>query len=230
MSGSTGHSRGPTITSLVEHVGTVAELHALDPFAAGPVAVPEVWWCRPVDDAVVLGSRQTAGLLDAAACARAGLATVRRRSGGGIVLIRHEALTWIDLVLPHGIAPDDVRGAMVWAGERWRAALVDVAGLDPARLEVHHGGMVTSPWSELVCFAGLGPGEVLADRRKLVGLSQRRTRHGLRIQGLVHRAPVDDVVGVLAVPPPPGAPPEVAVCAVDAAQLAAALVARLDHR
>jgi lipoate-protein ligase A len=37
-----------------------------------------------------------------------------------------------------------------------------------------------SRWSPLVCFAGLGPGEVLVDGRKVVGLSQRRTRAGAR--------------------------------------------------
>jgi hypothetical protein len=39
-----------------------------------------------------------------------------------------------------------------------------------------------------VCFAGRGPGEVItADGRKLLGLSQRRTRNWIRLQCLVHR-------------------------------------------
>ena len=46
---------------------------------------------------------------------------------------------------------------------------------------------MVSDWSALVCFAGLGPGEVTLDGQKLVGLSQRRTRDGVRIQGLLHR-------------------------------------------
>ena len=46
-----------------------------------------------------------------------------------------------------------------------------------------------SRWSSRVCFAGIGPGEVVGaatDGRKLVGLSQRRTRRGARLQSAVH--------------------------------------------
>jgi hypothetical protein len=94
-------------------------------------------------------------------------------------------MMWIDLVVPIATAwvTDDVRASMIWAGERWRTALQPLVDGD---LSVHSGGMVTSAWSDLVCFAGLGPGEVLLDGEKLVGLSQRRSRAGLRIQGLVH--------------------------------------------
>jgi hypothetical protein len=48
--------------------------------------------------------------------------------------------------------------------------------------------MVPSEWSTRVCFAGLGPGEVVTPTgAKVVGLSQRRTRHGARLQSVVHR-------------------------------------------
>ena len=40
----------------------------------------------------------------------------------------------------------------------------------------------------MVCFAGVGTGEVSVGDRKLVGLSQRRTRTGARFQCLVHLA------------------------------------------
>lgn len=216
------------ITSLIEQHGSVADIHALDPFAAGPIEAPQVWWCRPDRDAVVLGSRQAPDLLDATACDAAGLAITRRRSGGGLVVIRRDHLVWIDLVLPDGVAPDDVRGAMVWAGGLWRSALIDVAGADPDRLRVHDGGMVDSAWSSVVCFAGLGPGEVLYDGAKLVGLSQRRTRSGARVQGLLHtRAVGIDVAGLLVGPAPTGAPPAPAVLPVDGGRLAAALSERI---
>ena len=39
--------------------------------------------------------------------------------------------------------------------------------------------MRSTPWSARVCFAGLGPGEVTVEGRKVVGLSQRRTREGV---------------------------------------------------
>lgn len=170
----------------MRQVGSVAELHALDPFATGAPGGPQVWWCDPTDSAIVLGSRQSSDLVDVAACERAGVSIVGRRSGGGAVLVRAGEMIWIDLVLPHGVAPDDVRRSMVWAGERWIEALGPVPDTS-----VHRGAMVRDEWSSLVCFAGVGPGEVVAGGRKLVGLSQRRTRYGIRIQGMVHRAVPD---------------------------------------
>jgi lipoate-protein ligase A len=177
------------MVDVVHRRAAVADLHAVDPFADGPIDGPQVWWCDFADAAMVLGSRQAPDVVDPAACERAGLGVVRRRSGGGAVLLRPGAVAWLDVLLPHGLAPDDVRGSMVWIGERWREALAAQAA-PGTLLEVHRGGIASTPWSDLVCFAGLGPGEVLADGRKLVGLSQRRTRHGLRVQGQLHLRPL----------------------------------------
>lgn len=214
---------------LVTRRATVAELHALDPFDGRTVTVPEVWVCDMTDAAIVLGSRQGPELLDAEACARAGLDVVRRRSGGGAVLLRPGAAVWIDLVLPHGVAPDDVRGSMIWAGELWRDVLV---GLVEGDVSVHDGGMLDNVWSELVCFAGIGPGEVLVDGRKFVGLSQRRNRHGLRVQATCYRRSVTGEIPSLLAVAAPGAPlsePH-AEPALDADVLAERLVARLAER
>jgi lipoate-protein ligase A len=217
------------VARVVPRRGTVAELHALDPFRDGAPDEPAVWSCEPTDAAVVLGSRQRPELLDAAACARSGLSIVRRRSGGGMVVVRPESMCWLDVVVPHGVAPDDVRGSMVWAGERWLDALTPL--LDTTEAVVHRGGLVCTPWSDLVCFAGTGPGEVLLAGAKLVGLSQRRTRHGLRIQGLVHRAPtVDDVAGLISAPRPDAPlPPPARLAALDVAHLASRLAERLTR-
>lgn len=162
--------------------GTVADLHGLDPLS-GPVS-PVVWRCEPTDDAFVLGSGQRDDVVDRFACAQAGLTVVRRRSGGGAVIVRRDRMHWIDVVLPSGFAPDDVRGSMEWIGEHWRSALARDG------LHVHRGAMICSEWSALVCFSGVGPGEVLLGGVKVVGLSQRRTRHGIRIQCLVPTASV----------------------------------------
>jgi hypothetical protein len=45
----------------------------------------------------------------------------------------------------------------------------------------------------LVCFAGIGAGEVLVGGAKVVGISQRRDRRGSRFQCVAHRSwdPVD---------------------------------------
>ena len=39
-------------------------------------------------------------------------------------------------------------------------------------------------WSDVVCFAGVGPGEVSAGTAKVVGVAQRRTRHGARLHSM----------------------------------------------
>jgi len=185
---------------IVEQWGSPADLHALDPFADGPPDRSQVWWCRFEPAAIVLGSRQSIALLDAERCTAAGLDIAHRRSGGGAVVLRPDAMLWLDLVLPPGIAPDDVRGSMSWVGEAWYDALGE-----PGGVRVHDGGMLDTPWSDLVCFAGTGPGELFAGDRKLVGLSQRRTRHGIRVQCLVHRRadPLDDLFAIVT---PPGRP------------------------
>lgn len=187
-----------------ERVGTVAELHALDPLTGTSPFDAAVWWCRPTDDAIVLGSRQRGDLVDADACRRAGLSVAHRKSGGGAVLLRRDAVLWVDVVLPAGFAPDDVRGSMEWIGECWSDALAPCVD---AELVVHRGGMCESPWSDLVCFAGVGPGEVLIGGDKLVGLSQRRTRRGIRVQALIYgRSVAHEYRDVLRGDLPPGEP------------------------
>jgi len=133
--------------------------------------------------AVVLGSTQRAGTLDAAACAAAGVDVVRRRSGGGAVLVRPADPLWCDVWLPRHdpLWDDDVTSAPHWVGEWWSSAL-RALGVDDA--SVHRGGMMAGPLSDVVCFAGIGPGEVTVAGRKLVGVAQWRCRQG----GLFHCA------------------------------------------
>jgi len=127
--------------------------------------------------ALVLGSTQIAPPAAAAGSVVAGgVEVVRRRSGGGAVLLRPGETVWVDVVLPAGdpLWSDDVGLAFHWLGEAWATALgrVGVAG------EVHRGGLVRSPWSSQVCFAGVGAGEVVVPGggSKIVGMASRRTR------------------------------------------------------
>jgi lipoate---protein ligase len=211
---------------VVARRGTVRELHQLDPLA-GVAGEAQLWWLEPDDAAVVLGSRQTPELVDAVECGRLGLDVVERRSGGGAVLVVPDQLVWVDLVAPHGVVPDDVRGSMAWAGTLWRRALASFVG-SHRELRVHSGPMIATPWSELVCFAGIGPGEVLLDGRKLVGLSQRRTRDGVRIQGTLYTSSPTIDLGALLRPPRPATPlPTVASLTLEPAELVGRLAAEL---
>ena len=92
-------------------------------------------------------------------------------------------VTWIDVIVPAGSGgwSDDVHRSMVWVGRHLVAAIATL--LDPGQeVTVHEGAMRSTASSSLVCFDGVGAGEVLVDGRKLVGISQRRTRHAARLQ------------------------------------------------
>ena len=171
-------------------------------------------WVFDVDrPALVLGSTQSEGVVDAAACAAAGVDVVRRRSGGGVVLLEPGGMVWFDVIVPAeqlreaGVG-DDVAASMVWLGERVAGALTQL-GVGGA--VVHGGKMVCSSWCPLVCFAGIGPGEVTLGERKLVGISQRRTRFASRFQCAVHtRWSREELARLLTARPPVGELPPVA--------------------
>jgi len=137
-----------------------------------------VTWCDVTAPAVVLGSTQGDATLAPGA---AGLGVTRRRTGGGAVLVEPGRVVWADVVVPAGdrLWQADVGRAVWWLGDVWAAALAEL-GL--AGAAVHRGGLVRTPWSATVCFAGLGPGEVSVGGRKVVGISQRRTRAGALFQ------------------------------------------------
>ena len=133
------------------------------------------WVVEPTTTVVVLGSTQPTDVVVP------GVAAVRRRSGGGAVLVEPGGLVWVDVLVPAGdpLWEADVGRAFAWLGRAWAGALTD-AGVPGA--VVHRGPPVVTPWSPLVCFAGLGPGEVALEGAKVVGMSQRRTRAGALFQ------------------------------------------------
>ena len=164
--------------------GTAAALHAR-PVLGGPTRLEVLTVTGP---ALVLGSTQDDLDVDAEAAAAAGVAVVRRRSGGGAVLLEPRRHIWVDLTIGRDDPRwrDDVGQAFHWVGEAWVAALAAVGrdGLTP-----HRGSLRATRWSRALCFAGVGPGEVLdGEGRKVVGISQRRTREGARFQCLMLRA------------------------------------------
>jgi lipoate-protein ligase A len=181
--------------------GSAAELHARP--LPSELTEPLLWVFEPSVPALVLGSSQPLDVVDGAACAAAGVEVVQRRSGGGAVLLRPGEVVWADVVLPSTDPrwDTDVTRASWWVGEAWAAAVPAAGG--PGALTVHRGGMVRTEWSTLACFAGVGPGEVLeSSGRKVVGLSQRRTRTLARFQGSLHlQHDGSQLAGVLALDP-----------------------------
>ena len=164
---------------LVRSQSTAAEFHA----RTVPDPAPrEIWQHDVTAAALVLGSTQDRSVVDLDACRRANVDIVRRRSGGGAVLLVPDEVTWLDVIVPAGAAgwSDDVHGPMVWLGRHLADAITTATGAHD--VVVHDGPMRTTAWSTLICFDGVGAGEVLVDGRKLVGISQRRTRHAARLQ------------------------------------------------
>ncbi|MHB8263804.1 MAG: lipoyl protein ligase domain-containing protein [Acidimicrobiales bacterium] len=108
----------------------------------------------------------------------------RRRSGGGAVFVAPQQQLWVDLWIPRDdpLFCEDVLAASVSAGRVWVHALQEV-GI--GRIEMHGGRVMLGEWGSLACFASIGPGEVLIDGRKVVGISQRRTRHGAWFQTML---------------------------------------------
>jgi lipoate-protein ligase A len=176
----------------IEHgAGDAAVFHARDL----PIGQRVATFFRVDSPVLVLGSSQRVDSVDEDAASRLGIAIVRRRSGGGGVLLWPDEFVWLDLEVPLGdeLWSDDVGRSMWWVGELWRSALAE---FEP-RATVHHGPMASTRWSSDVCFAGTGPGEVIVGDAKLVGISQRRTRSATRFQTMVHLRWRPDVVASL---------------------------------
>jgi lipoate-protein ligase A len=153
------------------------------------VAERSVWDVRITRKAIVLGSRQDESLLNSELCSRDEIEIVRRRSGGGIVFLAPGEHVWLDVVVPRGdvLWSDDVAQASWWLGDVWVQTLHSL-GLN--NVNVHRESLSSDAWGDLLCFAGVGPGEVVQrddeEMSKLVGISQRRTRDYARFQCTIY--------------------------------------------
>jgi lipoate-protein ligase A len=126
---------------------------------------------------LVLGSTQRVEIVDAQRASERGAEVVRRRGGGGAVLLRPGDHLWIDAWIPRGdpLWEADVGGAAAWVGRWWISAL---AAFGDCECVVHEGPAVPGEHGALVCFSGKGPGEVFHRERKVMGVSQWRGKEG----------------------------------------------------
>ena len=137
------------------------------------------------NETLVLGSSQKPDTVDREALDAQGVELAGRRSGGGAVLVSAANLVWFDVIIPatDPLWSSDVGRSFDWIGAACQHGLADLG----VSTELYSGRLQHSPWSRRICFAGLGPGELTLDGKKLVGMSQRRTRTTARIQVAILR-------------------------------------------
>lgn len=166
----------------IEHLrGSAQELHDTEAdFSRRLVRVNDV-----TSPALVLGSTQSPDLIDILGAADAGVEIAKRRSGGGVVSMQPGAQCWVDVFIPSDdpLWVDDVTRSSAWIGSCWTQVAASYGWPDAS---VHQGGVSDAEMARLVCFAGLGPGEVSQGSKKLVGISQRRTRKGAKFQCIAY--------------------------------------------
>jgi lipoate-protein ligase A len=153
---------------------------------------------RLAEPTLVLGSSQSLEILDTEKTGS--LSIRRRRGGGGLVLLQPDDV-WIDWWIPARDArwSGDVRASSLQVGGWWSDSLRDrVKG----EISVHAGSLEGVALHRVVCFAGRGPGEVFVDGRKAVGLAQWRVREGNFLTSVLHTGSSAEVVNLLVDPPP----------------------------
>jgi len=163
--------------------GPAGELHDAS-VASMQTAGRQVTVLEASTRALVLGASQTPRDVDENAARRAGVDIAHRRSGGSAVLVGPDDVVWVDVFVPAGdvLFQPDISKAARWLGGLWARAVEASATALKVSATVWDGPMRHNPWSKVVCFAGLGPGEVTIAGRKVVGISQRRTHSGALFQ------------------------------------------------
>lgn len=160
--------------------GTAGELHARPMPTDGERT--ELWVMRPTSTALVMGSSQRPEQFDNQKLAADGVQLASRRSGGGAVFINPASTVWIDVVAPRSSSlwSNELAENFLIVGRIWQQALAELGvttnlcAESPERTDA----------SSLACWAGIGWGELSVGSSKVVGLSQRRTRWGVRVQAM----------------------------------------------
>jgi len=137
----------------------------------------EVQLVVPDARAVVLGSTTPDAAFPLPLLTSRGYQVARRTSGGGAVIVTPVDQVWLNvhLLREDPLVVDDIGRSFFWLGELLADVISDLVG-QGVPVEVVRTRNVASELSRLVCFGGLGFGEVLVAGKKVMGLAQRRTR------------------------------------------------------
>lgn len=160
---------------------------------ADPGDPPTLFWSQAESEGLVLGFSQKHDVVNPQALTELKLPIYHRRAGGTAVLVGPHLLS-LDVMLPagHPLALPDLVESYRWLGETWVEALltlgIETRVVPPAEAHAQRGLLKqteTQAHESLMrraCFGSLSPYEVVAGKRKVVGLDMIRRRAGTLLQ------------------------------------------------
>ncbi|HEY6284497.1 MAG TPA: hypothetical protein VIX20_02440 [Ktedonobacteraceae bacterium] len=160
--------------------------------AASPCEPATLYWSQSESTGLVLGFSQKQSVLNQAALITQPIPLYHRRAGGTAVLVGPELLS-LDVILPSGhpfILPDIVESYR-WLGTVWVKTLghlgVETRLVSPQEAHTQRALLKQEASRKeailsRACFGSLSSYEVVAEKRKVVGLDMIRRRSGSLLQ------------------------------------------------
>ena len=160
---------------------------------ASPGNPPTLFWSQAESEGLVLGFSQKHDVVNPHALTKLVLPIYHRRAGGTAVLVGPHLLS-LDVMLPagHPLALSDLVESYRWLGETWAEALltlgIETRVVPPSEAHAQRALLKqaeTQAYESLMrraCFGSLSPYEVVAGKRKVVGLDMIRRRAGTLLQ------------------------------------------------
>ena len=177
--------------------------------AASPGEPATLYWSQAETHGLVLGFSQKQSILNQAALIIKPLPLYHRRAGGTAVLVGPGLLS-LDVILPagHPLILQDIVESYRWLGEVWVKTLgnlgVETRLVAPQEAHAQRALLKqeASRKDETVlnraCFGSLSPYEVIAEKRKVVGLDMIRRRTGSLLQaGILLKWDIEPLVELL---------------------------------
>lgn len=161
--------------------------------AVKPDEPATLYWSQAEPAGIVLGFAQKYAILNPAAPAAQQLPIYHRRAGGTAVLAGPDLLS-LDVVLPagHPLVSPDIVESYRWLGTVWVETLgrlgVETRTVPPQEAHAQRDLLKQEETREResilarACYGSLSPYEVVAGRRKVVGLDMIRRRVGSLVQ------------------------------------------------